>query len=141
MDGYRFTMEKRVRYSETDAVGIANNLSFFRYFEIGRTEYWRSMDAILPEIERKTLGIVMVHQECDYRLPAYPDELLEVGVRTASVGETSIVTEYRLHRKETNEVIAEGNTVHVTMDAQTRKPVPVPDPIREKLSRFENKSF
>lgn len=136
MDGYPFVIDKRVRYSETDSAGILNNISVFKYFEIGRIECWRTAGIRVPEINSNGTGFVMVRQECDYRRPVYPDEMLEVGVRLGGIGNTSFTTEYQVCRKATGEVVANGKTVHVVMDVKDRTLLPVPRDIREKMEKI-----
>ncbi|MFH1538760.1 MAG: thioesterase family protein [bacterium] len=140
MEGYPFSIDKRVRYSETDSEGILNNISIFKYFEIGRTEFWRAAGIEVPQMAGNGFGIVMVRQECDYRLPVYPDELLEVGTRLGGVGNTSFTTEYRVCRKATGEVVADGKTVHVVIDSKERKPIAVPEYLRRKMEEFEKQA-
>lgn len=130
---FPFSVEKRVRYSETDSEGVLNNVAIFKYFETGRTEFWRAAGIDIPATLASGIGIVMAHQECDYRAPAYPDELLVIDVRLGGVGNSSFTTEYRVRRAASGETVAEAKTVHVVIDSKTRKSTPVPAKLRKKM--------
>jgi len=135
---FKFKTDIRVRYSETDMAGVVNNINFFRYFEIARTEYWRTAGIIVMDVLKRGLDVVMVHQECDYKQPVYFDEILEIGVRTGEIGDSSFTIDYRILRKATGEEVAAGKTVHVMLDVSSRKPCPAPDWARDILLNFEN---
>ncbi|MEW6203567.1 MAG: thioesterase family protein [bacterium] len=136
-DNFKFKTNIRVIFSDTDMAGVVNNINFFRYFEAARIEYFRAAGIAVMDVIKSGLEAVMVHQECDYRLPVYFDEILEVGVRTSEIRETSFATEYRLWRKENGDEVAAGKTVHVMIDIKNRKPCPVPEWVREHFLNFD----
>jgi acyl-CoA thioester hydrolase len=125
------TTEVRVRYAETDQMGIVYYANYLVWFEIGRVELLRSLGLAysLLEIEDRCI-LPVVDASCRYRAPArYDDEIL-IETRPALLRGSVIKFAYRIYRKpnqegKERELLAEGETVHVVCDEQlTRKPLP-----------------
>jgi acyl-CoA thioester hydrolase len=111
----------RVRYAETDQMGVVYHSNHLIWFEVGRVELMRQMGFSYRKMEREDgLYIAVVEAKCRYRAPVYYDE--EVVVRTwlKRVRSSVVVFSYELLRAETSEVLAEGETVHVVTDSQMR---------------------
>ena len=125
------TTAVRVRYAETDQMGIVYYANYLVWFEIGRVELLRSLGLAysLLEIEDRCI-LPVVDASCRYRAPArYDDEIL-IETRPALLRGSVIKFAYRIYRKpnqegKERELLAEGETVHVVCDEQlTRKPLP-----------------
>jgi acyl-CoA thioester hydrolase len=124
------TAQVRVRYAETDQMGIVYYANYLVWFEIGRGELLRSLGLVYSQLEKEhecILPVVSAH--CRYRSPArYDDEIL-IETRPAMLRGTVIKFSYRILRKAhdggENTLLAEGETVHVVCDDQLkRKPLP-----------------
>lgn len=113
----------RVRYKETDAMGIVHHANYIVWFEIGRTDLCRATGFPYSEIEARGYILVVTEIGCRFRTPfRYDDEvLIRTGVReTAS---RSMRFEYEL-RDATGETLhATGFSSHLWLDRETRKPV------------------
>jgi acyl-CoA thioester hydrolase len=124
------TTEVRVRYAETDQMGIVYYANYLVWFEIGRVELMRSLGLAYSQLEIEHQCILpVIEASCRYRSPArYDDEIL-IETRPSLLRGSVIKFAYRILRKapEGKEptVLAEGETVHVVCDDQMkRKPLP-----------------
>jgi acyl-CoA thioester hydrolase len=124
------TTEVRVRYAETDQMGIVYYANYLVWFEIGRVELMRSLGLAYSQLEREHQCILpVIEASCRYRSPArYDDEIL-IETRPSLLRESVIKFAYRILRKapegQDAAVLAEGETVHVVCDDQMkRKPLP-----------------
>lgn len=93
-----FTIQIRVRYCETDAMGCLHHSQFFNYFEQGRTEMLRAQGGNYREIEEAGLFLVVVRLQCSYHAPARYDDLLNLVTRVENVSAVKIEHSYRLLR-------------------------------------------
>ena len=124
------TTQVRVRYAETDQMGIVYYANYLVWFEIGRVELLRSMGLDYSKLESDhSLILPVVDAHCRYRSPArYDDEIL-IETRPSLLRGSVLKFDYRILRKarkeEEPELLAEGETVHVVCDAKLdRQPLP-----------------
>jgi len=124
------TTEVRVRYAETDQMGIVYYANYLVWFELGRVELLRSLGLAYSLLEMDHGCILpVIKAECRYRSPArYDDEIL-IETRPAMVRGSVIKFAYRILRKGLDgrepALLAEGDTVHVVCDDRMqRKPLP-----------------
>lgn len=113
----------RVRYKETDQMGIAHHSNYFVWFEIGRTDLCRATGISYAEIERRGYLLVVTEISCRFRTPFRYDE--EVLIRT-SVGEVAsraMRFQYELYDSERTDLRATGFSAHLWLDLASRKPV------------------
>jgi acyl-CoA thioester hydrolase len=133
MDPLSFWTETtlRVRYAETDQMGVVYHANFLVWFEIGRTDFCRQRGFAYKEMEETDgLYIMVAEVRCRYKAPArYDDEIL---VRTClkEFRRRVLVFRYEVLRPLTDELLAEGETVHVITDREGR-PRSAPDKYRE----------
>jgi acyl-CoA thioester hydrolase len=125
------TTQVRVRYAETDQMGIVYYANYLVWFEIGRVELLRSLGLAYSQMELEDRCILpVVEASCRYRAPArYDDEIL-IETRPALLRGSVVKFAYRILRKEPGgaepTLLAEGETVHVVCDEQLkRKHLPV----------------
>ncbi len=122
------TTELRVRYAETDQMGIVYYANYLVWFEIGRVELLRSLGHAYSQLEKDhRLILPVVDAHCRYRAPArYDDEIL-IETWPSLVRESVVRFDYRIYRcsgKEP-ELLAEGETAHVVCDEKLeRQPLP-----------------
>jgi len=125
------TSQVRVRYAETDQMGIVYYANYLVWFEIGRVELLRSLGLAYSQLETEHECILpVVEASCRYRSPArYDDEIL-IETRPALLRGSVIKFAYQIWRKASQEgeeqkLLAEGETVHVVCDDQlNKKPLP-----------------
>ncbi len=123
------TIQFRVRYQETDQMGVVYHANYFTYFEMGRTELLRETSGVsYRDVEASKTKMVVVKAECSYFKPARYDDLLTLKTRVASVSFTTIEHEYRLFRDDVLLVV--GRVLLATVNEQG-KVVPVPKWIKE----------
>jgi len=99
-------IEIRVRYQETDPMGLLHHANYFVYFEIGRTELLRASGGNYRRMEESGLLAVVVHAECRFRRPARYDDLLRLRTRVERVTAAKIEHEYTVTRD--GETLATG---------------------------------
>ncbi|HXJ89099.1 MAG TPA: thioesterase family protein [Candidatus Binatia bacterium] len=111
----------RVRYAETDQMGVVYHSNHLIWFEVGRVELMRQMGFSYRDMEREDgLFIAVAEAKCRYRAPVYYDE--EVLVRTwlKAVRESLIIFSYELSRANTGTLLAEGETTHVVTNSEMK---------------------
>jgi acyl-CoA thioester hydrolase len=120
------TTEVRVRYAETDAMGVAYHANYLVWFEVGRTALLEELGYPYAQLEAD--GIILPVVECHvrYRVPARYDEVLLVRSRCTELRGVSMVLSYRIENKATGTLLAEGWTKHAIVD-RNMKPVKVRD--------------
>jgi acyl-CoA thioester hydrolase len=120
---------QRVRYAETDQMGIVYYANYLVWFEIGRVELLRSLGLAYSQMEKDHKLILPVEANCRYRAPArYDDEIL-IETRPALLRGSVLKFAYRILRNGTEggepQLLAEGETVHVVCDENLQKrPLP-----------------
>jgi len=111
----------RVRYAETDQMGVVYHSNHLIWFEVGRVELMRQMGFSYRDLVREDGRFIAVAEvKCRYRAPVFYDE--EVVVRTwlKNVRESVIVFQYELVRGDNGTLLAEGETTHVVTDAKMK---------------------
>jgi acyl-CoA thioester hydrolase len=124
------TTEVRVRYAETDQMGIVYYANYLVWFEIGRVELLRSLGLAYSQLETEHQCILpVVEAKCRYRAPARYDDQILIETRPALMRGPVLKFAYRILRKapegQQPTLLAEGETVHVVCDDQlNKKPLP-----------------
>ncbi|TMI88169.1 MAG: acyl-CoA thioesterase [Bacillati bacterium ANGP1] len=125
-------IEVRVRYAETDQMGVAHHASYLVWFEAGRTELIRASGHSYAQIEKDGWWLVVVEARCRYLRPARYDDVLTIRTRLAALGGATLEFGYQAVRKEDGALLAEGATVHAAVDRMGR-PRRIPQEIRRWL--------
>lgn len=112
----------RVRYKDTDQMGIAHHSNYIVWFEIGRTDLCRATGISYREIENRGSLLVVVEIGCRYRTPFLYDEEVIIRTHIASSGSRSLTFGYEL-LNVAGEIHASGFSKHLWLDRETRKPV------------------
>lgn len=116
----------RVRYAETDQMGVVYHSNYFIWFEIGRVELLRQMGFTYKEMEQRDgCYIAVVDARCRYKAPArYDDEIL-VRTHLKNARESLIHFGYEAMRAGDGTLLAEGETTHIVTGADmNKKPLP-----------------
>lgn len=110
----------RVRYGDTDQMGVAYYANYFTWLEVGRTEYFRQMGMPYSEVERNDILLPVIKAFCQYKLPARYDDVIRVVTGVAALQEVRIAFKYELFRQATNELLAVAETEHAFVNRQGR---------------------
>jgi len=114
----------RVRYAETDQMGIVYHANHFIWFEVGRVEFLRQLGFSYKDMEKQDdCFIAVVDARCRYKAPALYDDEVIVRTRLKNIRESVIHFGYELVRASDGAVLAEGETTHIVADSQMRKTV------------------
>jgi acyl-CoA thioester hydrolase len=126
----------RVRYGETDQMGVVYHANFLVYMEEGRTLLMRSLGIPYSELERRGFALVVRKAALRYRQPARYDEELTVVTRVTRVGGASVTFEYEVLRASDRAVLAEGSTELACVDLAdpAKRPRMLPDEVRTLLA-------
>lgn len=125
-------IQERVRYSETDRMGVAHNKNYLEWFEIGRTEFCRQRGIPYKHIEQKGYYLVVAEAFCRYKKPLRYDEEFIIRTVLEQVASKKVVFKYALLTKEERKMIASGYTVHVVTNARAEV-CSLPPEILEKI--------
>jgi acyl-CoA thioester hydrolase len=133
---FRYAAYTRVAFSDTDAQGVVYYGRYLPYFDLARTEYHRHLGAIDISGEFAMRASIV-----EYYAPARFDDLLEVFVRVERVGTTSVTYDYAAFRcdeeGQPNVLMATAKQTLVLIDLATRRPTPVPDAFRTRVTGFD----
>lgn len=111
----KFTTTIRVRYSETDQMGVVYHGNYFAWFEVGRVEMLRALGFSYAELESvEDCVLPVVEANCRYRKPARYDDALLLETTVKTLRGPILVFSYALYREE--QLLADGETKHVIVD-------------------------
>lgn len=111
----------RVRYAETDQMGVVYHSNHLIWFEVGRVEFMRQMGFSYRDMEREDGRFIAVAEAiCRYRAPAYYDEEVIVRTKLKSVRESVVIFTYELLRGDNGTLLAEGETTHIVTDGNMK---------------------
>jgi acyl-CoA thioester hydrolase len=126
----------RVRYADTDRMGVVYYGNYPAYFEIGRTEYMRARGFSYRSFEEMGYQLVVASMEATYHNSATYDDLLIVKTGVVELKSRLITFHYRIFREET--LVVEGSTRHICIDT-TRKSVTIPAFLMDLLKDVNNR--
>jgi acyl-CoA thioester hydrolase len=135
VDGWPFETTVRVRFAETDAQGVVNNAVYLVWFELGRVEYLERFAGGYPALRERGIEAVVTEANVRYGTPAAFDDRLALHVRCRDLQGARFRFEYHLERD--GERIADGWTAHACIDAQTFRPLRIPDWLKAAIERAE----
>lgn len=132
MDGWHET-EIRVRYAETDKMGIVHHSNYLIWFEAGRSDLCRARGFSYKEMEERDDALMVVAESyVRYKSPAFYEDLLFVRTRVAEVRSRSIRFIYEIFRPSDELLVAEGETLHLVTDAEKKVKL-IPESYKELL--------
>jgi acyl-CoA thioester hydrolase len=116
----------RVRYAETDQMGVVYHSNYFIWFEVGRVELLRQLGFTYKEMERQDqCFIAVVDARCRFRAPARYDDEITIRTHLKNARESLIHFAYQAVRDSDGALLAEGETTHIVTDADMNKrPLP-----------------
>lgn len=122
----------RVRYSETDKMGVSYYANYLVWFEVARSEYFRSLGLEYTELEKEGIFLPVVEARCSYHAPTRYDDEIVVKTKVDKVGRASIAFSYEILRKKDKVLACEGFTSH-TFVGRDFKPKKVPEQVSGKI--------
>jgi acyl-CoA thioester hydrolase len=121
----------RVRYAETDQMGVAYHGNYFAWFEIGRVELCRHLGFEYKRMETEDDSFIVVAEAyCRYKRPARFDDILAIRTRLTESQRRTVRFGYEIVDQASGEMVATGETLHVICDSQGR-PKSLPDKYRK----------
>ena len=133
---YQFEVQIRVRYAETDQMGYVYYGNFAAYYEVARTEAFRSLGIQYKQMEQGGVMMPVLEMRTKYIRPARYDDLLTIKMmlRNKPAG-TRILFEYEVFN-EGKELLNVGETTMVFVDMKSGRPIPLPENILSKLEGY-----
>ncbi len=121
----------RVRYAETDKMGIVYHANYFVWFEVGRTDWLRQAGWSYRELEAEGVSLPVIEAHCAYRQPARYDDELEIRTRPTLLSPVRVRFDYEIVLPSGSLAVA-GHTVHCALEPSGR-PCRLPDRVRAML--------
>lgn len=109
--------EIRVRYKETDQMGVVHHSNYYTWFEAARTEFIRALGVSYRSMEDMGFRLPLLESHCVYKQGVRYDDLITIRTRITGFNGVRLTLDYTVRRKEDNVLLAEGSTVHVFTDA------------------------
>jgi len=126
-------LDVRVRYAETDQMGVVYHTNYLVWCEIGRTELLRAVTGMsYARLEEQGIALAVAELSIRYHGAARYDNLIRVQTTLTESRSRSITFEYRITNAESGERLASARTVLISLDSQGR-PTRLPDPLRRQL--------
>lgn len=119
----------RVRYAETDQMGVVYYANYFVWFEVGRTDLLRNQGWSYREMEGDGVALPVIEAHCEYRQSARYDDDLEIRTTGSILSPIRVEFAYEVVRPGDATVLATGRTVHASLDRDGR-PCRLPDRVR-----------
>ena len=123
----------RVRYAETDKMGVVYYANFLVWFEVARADLMRSLGWTYREMEAAGVSLPVLEAHCEYRRPARYDDEIEVRTEGRMLSPIRMKFSYIVVRRADGVVTAEGYTVHAAVDAAGR-PCRLPGRVKEAFA-------
>lgn len=137
-DQFWFFHPFRVRYSEIDGQGVLFNAHYLTFYDTAITEFFRALGYDQYADAQKTgMDFHVVKAVVEYKAPIRFDWELDVGVRVARLGTSSLVFELAIFQKEQTDLLATGEIVWVNTDQTTHRAAPIPDATRRLIASRE----
>ena len=122
----------RVRYAETDRMGVVYYAHYLVWFEIGRTDWLRDTGWTYRAMEEDGLALPVIEAHCEYKAGARYDDEIEIRTTARLASTVRLAFDYQIIRCSDSQTLAAGYTVHATID-RTGRPVRLPARVRDLL--------
>jgi len=138
--GSLFTYQAKIKLHETDAAGV---LFFSNQFKIVHDAYEALLESIgfgfAEIIKSKNFFLPIVHTESDYKSPLFVGDVVEIQVAVENIGKSSFTLAYKLMDCK-QKTVGTARTVHVSVDKNSYKKIPLPKDLREKIEELHQKN-
>lgn len=128
----KFSTQTRVRYGETDQMGVVYHGNYAQYFEIGRTEWLRTLGVAYKDMELSGVKLPVISLSFAFLKPAHYDDLLTIKVELAKKPMVKILFDYTISN-ENNEILCTGSSALAFIDIKANKPIKCPDYLLKKF--------
>ena len=129
----------RVRYAETDQMGVVYHSNYIIWFEVGRVEMLRQLGFTYREMEQQDgTNLAVVEARCRFKAPATYDDLVLIRTRLLNVRESMLHFGYEVLRQSDGTLLAEGETIHLVVDSQFKR-MALPEKYRGPFLRAAGK--
>jgi acyl-CoA thioester hydrolase len=122
----------RIRYGETDQMGVVHHGNYALYLEMGRTEWLRTFGISYSQMEKEGVMLPVISMALNYKKSAHYDEVIKVKTQLKKTPAVKIEFEYEI-TNEAGEILVQANTVLAFINMKTRRPMKCPDYILDKL--------
>ena len=133
MKDYEFSV--RVRYAETDQMGVVYHGNYAQYFEMGRVEWLRNLGISYKWMEENGVMLPVVSLQMNYKKPARYDDLLRVKTILKSQTSVKIEFDYEIYNEQ-NDLLTTGYSMLVFVDMKTGRPMVPPSYVTEKINQL-----
>jgi acyl-CoA thioester hydrolase len=133
MREYEFMV--RVRYAETDQMGVVYHGNYAQYFEMGRVEWLRNLGVSYKWMEENGVMLPVVSLEMNYKKPARYDDLLRVKTILKSQISVKIEFDYEIYNEQ-NQLLTTGYSMLVFVDMKTGRPIAPPKYVSDKIKEL-----
>ena len=114
-----FEAQVRVRYAETDQMGVVYHSNYIIWFEVGRVEMMRQLGFVYSDMEKNDdIHIAVADVHCRFKSPALYDDLLTVRTRLVNVRGSVLHFGYEIVRSDDGKILAEGESVHISVNSK-----------------------
>lgn len=103
----------RVRYQETDQMGVVHHSNYFVWFEVGRTAFIRELGMSYRDLEAKGIILPVIEANCQYKSPAHYDDVVQIETTVTELSPVKIRFGYKIIRESDKKLLATGFTLHV----------------------------
>jgi acyl-CoA thioester hydrolase len=124
------TSTVRVRYAETDKMGVVYHSNYLVWFEIGRTDWLRETGWTYRSMEEEGIQLPVIEAHCEYRQAARYDDEIDIRTRAKKLSVVRVQFDYEAARRTDGVVLATGYTVHATIDRSGRA-MRMPDRVKD----------
>lgn len=132
----KFDIEVRVRYAETDQMGVVYHANYAQYFEIGRVEWLRNQGISYKWMEENGIMLPVVSLTMNYKKPAKYDDILTVTTILKSQTSVKIEFDYEI-RNQVGELLTTGYSMLVFIDMKSGRPTLPPNYVTERLNMLK----
>ncbi|MGE0433125.1 MAG: acyl-CoA thioesterase [Planctomycetota bacterium] len=133
--GLRIPHLLRVRYGETDQMGVVHHAQYINFMECGRTHFMREIGVPYASLEARGYWLVIVDISAKLRAPARYDDELTVTTGVCALRHTSLTFNYEIMRTEDKQLCATGETRLACLAAATRRPTAMPEDLAELMRK------
>ncbi|MFL0075748.1 acyl-CoA thioesterase [Tenacibaculum maritimum] len=124
----------RVRYAETDQMGVVYHGNYAQFFDIGRTEWLRYLGVTYKDMEKNGIMLPVISLSSNFKKSAYYDDLLTIKTKLKKLPSVKIEFDYEITNQH-QEIITTGSTVLAFMDASKKRPIRCPQSILNKITK------
>lgn len=139
MNEFPLKLPLRIDWSEMDLYGHVNNVSYFKYIQASRVNYWEQ-SGFAKEFEQTKVGPVLLSSACQFLVPLFYPGNIVIECRMEFIKNTSFGLHHRI-LNDKGQIAAEAHDVMVVFDFNNNEKSPVPDRIRKNVMVIEGKEF